>query len=152
MLLGRIQFPPQKPCTLNVIECRSLFSFPPSLVAHCPDHSEMKAICALQYRAGSGMSEAASGFCLTTPPAAAITALGERKGCWPQSDIYVRVDTGRPCDISLISHQNTAKCTFLPPCLNRAHLIVFNNLVWMYQVIITMYLKFTDILSHTTIM
>ena len=68
-------------CSLNFTEPLSLFfisalAFP----SRCPDHSEMKAICALQYRARSGESEVASGFCLTTPSATAITALGKVKG------------------------------------------------------------------------
>ena len=68
-------------CSLNVTEYLSLFFISALSLAHCPDHPEMKAICALQYRAGGGVSEAASGFCLTTPPAAVITAPLKRKGC-----------------------------------------------------------------------
>ena len=68
-------------CSLNVTEYLSLFFISALSLAHCPDHPEMKAICALQYRARNGVSEAASGFCLTTPPAAAITAPLKRKGC-----------------------------------------------------------------------
>ena len=81
MLWDSVMMPPQKMCSLNVTKSPSLFfHFRPLIVARCPDHSEMKAICALQYRARSGESEVASGFCLTTPSATAITALGKVKG------------------------------------------------------------------------